>query len=67
MSTKQIPTPEQIEQEYGGRRAAALELGVTTQAIGLWFKNGRVPPTSYRRLARSRPRKWKHLEALAPA
>lgn len=66
MSKKQIPTPEQVEQEYGGRRAAATELDVSTQAIGYWFKIGKVPPRSYRRLARSRPQKWGHLEALAP-
>lgn len=66
MSKQIIPTPDDVEREYKGRRAAAVALGVSTQAIGYWFKIGKVPATSYRKLAQSRPRKWGHLRALAP-
>ena len=62
MTKKGVPTPEQVKKEFGNsRRKAAAALGVTTQAIGYWFKIGRVPDASHYRLAAVRPAKWGHL------
>lgn len=59
---KKAPTPEQVVKELGGtRRSAARELGLTTQAIGYWFKVGEVPSRAWRGLALVRPQKWGYL------
>lgn len=60
--TKKAPTPRQVVKEFdNSRRATAAALGLTTQAIGYWFKIDRVPGNAFPRLAAVRPDKWGHL------
>lgn len=60
--SKRIPTPDDVVAELGGtRRKAAKELELTTQAIGYWYKIGKVPERAFRGLALCRPQKWGHL------